>query len=139
MLLEHFAKYAASQRDPETLYHKDVGFPDDLDMPRGFRPVLNLKFGPHASEEALSDKYGEIRLPHRVDIRKGDIFEIGVRGKVVSKLAVRFSYDDTKDIVLIINPADGFVRTVWFNKKSDAHKSLDTSKYAKPDNAIAAR
>lgn len=141
MLLEHFQSYRDQRpvHATETLYHKEIGFPDDLDMPKGFQPVVNLRYSSHATEEALADKYGEIKLPHRVDIRKGDIFEIGVRGKTVTKLAVRFSYDATRDIILIINAADGFVRTVWFNLKTDKHRTLDRSKYGDPKAARPTR
>lgn len=138
MLLEHFQSYSTSQRpahDQETLYHKDVGFPSDLNMPRGFTSVLNLKYGGHAKEQALEDKYGKIQLPHRVDLRKGEIFEIGAKGNTVTKIGIRFKYDDTRDIILIVNPADGFVRTVWFNVAGDKHKTLDMSRYAKPKQA----
>lgn len=123
---------ALRQFPQETLYHKDIGFPADVKMPRGFHPVITLRYGPHANEESMRDKYGNIRLPKRVDVRRGEIFEIGVRNNVVSKLGVRFSYDDTRDLILIINPADGFVRTVWFNLKGDKHRTLDRSKYTKP-------
>lgn len=139
MLLEQFQSYSTAQRPAfaqETLYHKDVGFPKDLDMPRGFNSVMDLKYGGHAKEQALVDKYGAIQLPHRIDLRKGEIFEIGAKGKLVTKLGVRFKYDDTRDIILIVNPADGFVRTVWFNVSGDAHKTLDTSKYTKPTNPM---
>lgn len=138
MLLEKLQQYSTERRQhaPETLYHREIGFPDDLDMPRGFTPVMDLRYGPHANEQALEDKYGKIRLPHRVDIRKGDIFEIGTRGNTVTKLAVRFSYDDTRDIILIINPDNGSVRTVWFNLKSDKHRTLDRSKYADPKRPV---
>jgi hypothetical protein len=131
MLLEDF-RNRIPQQSNEVLYHREVGFPDDVHMPRGFNPVVDLRYGSHANEEALADKYGKIRLPHRVDIRKGDIFEIGVTGKEVTKIAVRFSYDETRDITIVILPRSGFVKTVWFNLKTDKHKSLNRAKYATP-------
>ena len=139
MLLEQLSPQRGNSphRSNEVLYHKDIGFPDDLNMPRGFQPVMNLRYSSHATEEALADKYGEIKLPHRVDIRKGETFEIGVSGTTVTKLGIRFSYDDKRDIIMIISPADGFVRTVWFNEKADKHRTLDRSKYATPRQANA--
>jgi hypothetical protein len=125
--------YQKPEHTSETLYHKDIGFPDNLEMPRGFHPIMSLTYSSHANEEALSDKYGEIRLPQRVDVRKGTTVEVGVRNNVVSKLVIRFSYDANKDIVMVINPNDGFVRTVWFNEKNDRHKTLDRSKYVDPN------
>lgn len=117
----------------EVLYHKDIGFPDDINLPRGFSPVMDLQYSAHANEEALKDRYGEIRLPHRIDVRKGTTIEIGVTNKTVTKMVIRFSYDETLDIVLVIIPDRAFVKTVWFNKKTDTHKSLDHSKYADPN------
>jgi hypothetical protein len=118
---------------PETLYHKDIGFPDNLEMPRGFHPIMSLRYSSHANEEALKDRYGVIRLPQRVDVRKGTTIEVGVRDKLVTKMVIRFDYDADKDIVMVINPADGFVRTVWFNQKNDQHNTLDRSKYVDPN------
>lgn len=140
MLLEHFQQYNSQRpqapRPAETLYHKEIGFPEDMNMPPGFNPVMSLRYGPHANEQALEDKYGKISLPHRVDVRKGDIFEIGTRGNTVTKIGARFSYDETRDIILIINANDGSVRTVWFNLKSDKHRTLDRSKYADPNQRV---
>ncbi len=120
------------QRDEELLYHEEIGFPDDIDMPRGFNPVVNLNYGSHAREEAMVDRYGKIRLPHRIDVRKGKIFEIGVTKNVVTKMVIRFTYDETRDIIIVLMPSSGFVKTVWFNLKTDTHKTLDRSKYAVP-------
>jgi hypothetical protein len=118
----------------EKLYHKDIGFPDDLELPAGFHPIMTLRYGSHANEEALKDRYGPIRLPQRIDVRKGTTIEVGVRDdRIISKMVIRFDYDAEKDIVMVINPKDGFVRTVWFNMKSDQHKTLDRSKYADPN------
>lgn len=117
---------------PEVLYHKDKGFPDDIEMPRGFTPVMDVTYSSHAKEEATKDIYGKIGLPHRIDVRKAQTVEIGVRGNVVSKLVLRFSYDDTRDIVMVLLPDRGFVKTVWLNEKSDQHKMTNLSRYADP-------
>ena len=139
MLLEHFQRsnYSTQQRQPsaneEVLYHKDIGFPDNLQLPPGFNPVMTLNYGSHAKQAAQDDRYGEMRLPHRIDLRKGETVEIGVTGRTVTKLVVRFSYNDRLDIVMVIMPAKSFVKTVWFNEKGDTHKTLNRSKYADPN------
>ena len=112
------------------LYHKEIGFPDSLEMPNGFSPVVKLRYSNHATAEALFDRYGKITLPASVDVRKGDTFEVEATNNVVSKMAVRFPYDATRDIIIVLHPVDGFVRTVWFNLKTDKHKTLDRSKYS---------
>lgn len=131
MLLEA-AFNRTNPQNGEVLYHKDKGFPDDINMPSGFHPVVSLNYGGHAKLEALKDKYGPMHLPQRIDVRKGETIEIGVTGKVVTKIVLRFSYDAEKDIIIVLMPASGFVKTVWFNLKSDQHKSLDLSRYSDP-------
>lgn len=116
----------------ELLYHKDIGFPDDINLPRGFNPVMSLRYSRHAEDEAQKDIHGDIRLPARMDVRTGQTVEIAVVNKMVTKMVVRFPYDAERDITMVIQPQDGFVRTVWFNEKVDQHKSLNKSKYADP-------
>jgi hypothetical protein len=132
MLLEELRPQIRYDRSAEILYHREKGFPEDVRLPRGFSPVIRLRYGSHARQESLADRYGNIKLPETIDVRKGDIFEIGVIGNVVSKMAVRFPYNDKLDMVLVIQPSDGFVRTVWANEKGDTHKTLNLSKYADP-------
>ena len=134
MLLEDFqyARRSPAPNQGEVLYHKDIGFPDNINLPQGFNPVMQLNYGSHARKEAMEDKYGEIRLPHRIDVRKGETIEIGVTGNTVTKMVIRFSYDQTRDIVMVFMPKGNFVKTVWFNLKTDHHKTLDHSKYATP-------
>lgn len=142
MLLEQLVapdRREAFNRD-EVLYHKDIGFPKDVVMPRGFTPKMYLNYGGHARYEAMADRYGQMKLPKMVDITKGQIIEIGVTNqmtgnqyeKVVTKMVVRFPYDDKKDLVIVIMIPTGFVKTVWANLKTDSHKTLDRSKYADP-------
>lgn len=133
MLLEDLRPQVRRDRDAEVLYHREKGFPEDVNLPRGFSPVMRLRYGSHARLEALQDRYGDIKLPTTIDIRTGEIFEIGVVGSTVTKMGVRFPYNDKLDFILIIQPADGFVRTVWANEKNDTHKTLNLSKYADPN------
>lgn len=128
MLLENIRRLDTD----EVLYHKDIGFPDNINLPRGFNPVVTLRYSSHAVEEASKDAYGQIRLPQRIDVRKGQTIEIGVTSNTVTKMVIRFPYNDTLDITMVILPSSGFVKTVWFNEKSDQHKSLNRAKYADP-------
>lgn len=117
---------------PETLYHKDIGFPSNLTLPKTFNNVTRVRYSQHAKDEASHDRYGDITLPNIIDFRKGETIEIGVRDKEITKIVIRFPHDKEKDIVMVVNPSDGFVRTVWFNMKNDTHNTLDKSKYARP-------
>ena len=116
-----------------SLYHKDIGFPENLELPRGFTPVMDLRYSQHAIDASRDDQYGAMRLPRRIDVRKGEMIEIEVTGRLITKMVVRFSYNEELDIVMVVNPSDGFVRTVWFNKKTDKHATLNRAKYATPE------
>lgn len=138
MLLEAISQQHSRYQRPssEVLYHKDVGFPEDINMPRNFNPVMSLRYGSHAEAAAHNDRYGEMRLPHRIDVRKGTTIEIGVTGKTVTKMVIRFDYNEQLDMVLVIIPESSFVKTVWFNEKGDKHSTLDRRKYADPNQQV---
>lgn len=131
MILENIRPLPPRNRS-ELLYHKDIGFPEDINLPAGFDPVMTLRYSNHAQQEAQKDIYGDIKLPPRVDVRRGQTIEIAVSGTLVTKMVIRFPYDDTRDITMVIQPEDGFVRTVWLNDKTDQHTSLNRAKYADP-------
>lgn len=115
----------------EKLYHKEIGFPDGIRMPAGFNPVVRLSYSGHAQAEA-NDRYGQLKLPSVIDVRKADVVEMGVTGKTVTKIVARMPYDNEKDIVIVFLPDSGRVKTVWANLKTDKHKTLDRSKYSDP-------
>ncbi len=132
MLLEDLRPQVRQDQSAERLYHREKGFPQNVNLPRGFSPIVRLRYGGHARQEAMADRYGNLKLPDVIDVRKGDIFEIGVTGNTVTKMAVRMPYDDKIDLVVVFMPSDGFVKTVWANTKSDTHKTINLSKYADP-------
>lgn len=132
MLLEDLRQQVRPDQSAERLYHREKGFPEHVNLPRGFSPVIRLRYGSHSRQEAMADRYGNLKLPDSIDVRKGDIFEIGVTGNTVTKMAVRMPYDDKIDLVIVFMPSDGFVKTVWANTKGDTHKTLNLSKYADP-------
>lgn len=106
------------------LFHKDIGIPKFLSMPRAGAP---LKFGAH-SIQALRDD--NVTPPKELPVDYKLIETEWTDGRV-SKWVVRFGIDATDDLVLALNP-DYSVRTAWVNKKSDKHSTLDKRKYAHP-------
>lgn len=119
------------------LYHREIGFPKNwIDLlPRNFRPFdVKLVYGSHARQEAMSDRYGSIELPNHLSFKDDAVklFELEIKDGVVVKMGVRMPHDELNDIIVIFQPHDGFVRTVWLNRKDDKHKTLDASKYRKP-------
>lgn len=114
----------------EKLYHFELGFPKHLTI-RKVGP-LKLKYSRHAQSAAKNDRYGIITLPETVVIEPQDLIEIGMVGEKPTKIVVRQAYDVLHDIIIVMNTADNLVRTVWLNRRSDLHKTLDVRKYCKP-------
>lgn len=113
-------------------YHEKIGFPKNVVLPSG---KINLKYGPHSRKEALEDKYGNIILPNSIDLNSAYIYEIVVNPlNDIVKAACRTSYDDKRDLILVISFPDHFVITVWSNYKSDVHHTLNKSNYSVPEN-----
>jgi hypothetical protein len=114
------------------LFHRDIGFPADLDITLYTRRPLALRYSSHARRAAAGDRYGAAILPQVLHVAAGDLVEAEVlSAPVVTKLVVRTRYSATLDLVLVVLPC-GFVKTVWFNKRDDQHGTLDRSKYAHP-------
>lgn len=70
--------------------------------------------------------------PFEVQLSK-DYYALGP-GWHVTKYVVRVSYDETRDVTIVIatNPKNknhAFVKTAWLNDKQDVHKTLNKIKY----------
>ncbi len=105
--------------------------PAGLKLPQG-KFVLN--YSDHALQEKKKDKFGEISLPEMLDTEKAEVVEVELDKLGVSKIVYRAPMDNYRDISLAIIPGKKtmFVKTVWSNIWNDRHKTLNTSRYAKP-------
>lgn len=112
---------------PTVLYHKDVFAPASVFRSPG---VTRVRYGHHAVAAAESDRYGNLsrHLRPYVDMDEAEIVEVEVTNGEISKRVIRVPVEDDLVLVLVIN-ADGFVKTVWGNRASDTHKTLDRSKF----------
>lgn len=117
------------------VFHRDVFMPEVISTALKGR-WLTLSYGWHAQQEML-DKYCVINNPPN-KIKVENPVEVTVEAlagkKQITKLVVRQKYNSELDIVLVIKPefalGRGFVKTVWINKATDLHKTLDKSKFA---------
>lgn len=121
------------------LYHPEVFLPDFYVKPTG--DVL-LKYTAHARRAARTDRYGMIDIESMdvLDLDEVEVVEIGVDNGAVVKYVVRGGYDNEHDIVLVLvammepsrtwGTKRAVVKTVWLNKKSDTHRTLDRKRYA---------
>ncbi len=114
-------------RSAPQLFHKDIGLPIGLAMPQA---GLSLRYGFHA-QDRQAEKIPSGALPKTLPNGFTVIEAESVRGKAM-KWVVRFPFTADSDLVLVIT-MDGFVKTLWLNKKSDLHKSLNRSAYLKPN------
>jgi hypothetical protein len=113
------------------LYHKEVRIPEELRKLAVFKG--GLEYGKHAKSEANLDRYGHIELPSQFDSTAADLIEVEwdrIKRRV-TKCVWRQALDTQRDLVIVVIPETGFVKTVWVNLKTDKHHTLDRSKYNK--------
>jgi len=81
----------------------------------------------HAKERALTKG---IQLPRSLHISPGDIVELELIGGRATKLVVRQAMTERVDRVLVLVPnGEGWTCvTVWTNKKTDTHATLDRAR-----------
>lgn len=115
-------------------YHRQVGFPATVAVPQG---ALELRPTRHAVDELLTDRYGTVgdEVPEFLNLSADMVFEMTVRRGRVDSYVVRFEWDEERDMVLVLVPvgrSEALVKTMWFNRRDDQHRSLDVSRYDKP-------
>ena len=113
------------------LYHSELGFPESLKIKDQY--TFNLIYGAHAMRAAKTDRYGDMKLPYLVIIPRDYIVEIETKDDIeVDKIVFRIPYEHEEDLdlCLVVMPRTQFVKTVWFNKASDTHTTLDKMKYS---------
>lgn len=111
------------------LFHTDLRVPDQVKSQIRQTGLVVPKYSQHAQDVA---REREIELPDLIDYTKCRPFEIECKKDgTIEKVAYRTSYadDPKRDLILIVHPADNFVRTVWLNRVEDQHATLDRSLY----------
>jgi len=112
------------------LFHKELGLPPEVDKLEG--RTFNLRYSRHAQTACVSDRYGIIKPPMLLPVRRDQIVEAELFNGWVLKATVRIPYNAVYDLVLVIMPeryGEAFVKTCWLNRKDDTHRTLDRSKY----------
>lgn len=123
----------------EILYHPEVFMPNWFEVPTE-RAVL--RYSRHAMAACGSKRgmpvFESIPLCRfelvELGVRKNKVNQLGMpaRPPKVSKIVMRGHYDDKRDIVFVLIPEDEyyFVKTCWYNNRTDRHKTLDRTRYA---------
>lgn len=115
-------------RPKDGLYHFETGFPTVFTPNVG---TIELKYSTHARTAALSDRYGLIYLPNKLDTAKAKCIEVQYKNGYVNKLVYRTHYTIGLDVCFVVYVAAShfIVATVWLNRKNDIHLTLDRKNY----------
>ena len=109
------------------LYHRD------LYMPKGVLALedreVTFIVSAHAKRAAREDRYGFLTIPEKIRFDGKDVVEAEFEDGKLKKLVVRLPYDARRDAVYVFNVADGLLKTVWANLKSDLHFTLKKELY----------
>lgn len=108
------------------LYHTDIRLPANFVAPA---QTVTVDYSDHARKAAHNDRYGFMDLPYTLPLRSGKVIEVGMENGRVAKILFRFQYDNDLDMCIVLIPGRWFAKTVWFNERTDSHKTLDRSKY----------
>lgn len=120
------------------LYHSEIGIPAEALNPFFAGRTFRLDYTRHAKHAAISDRYGPLtKAPLSLTINPGEVFEAQVESGRVVKFAVRLTAGFSAaspdvDLVLVLMPTGGLfltVKTLWLNKRTDKHVTLDRNKY----------
>jgi hypothetical protein len=115
----------------ETLYHSEIRLPRGFVAPTG---RVELSWTRHADSERTKDRYAEIPKFKGLSLKRFSVVEVGMVGGTVSKIVFRGRLDDINDVVIVLIPNGNrpwTVKTAWINRKTDAHKTLDRSRYVR--------
>ena len=112
------------------LYHRDIF------MPAIVRELPSRTLAPrvtsHARDAAASDRYGVLNIPAAISFCGRDVVEAEFTDKKLSKLVIRLPYDGARDAVYAVGFGEtgAFLKSMWFNLKSDTHATLRRELYA---------
>ena len=90
-------------------------------------PARSVTYTRHAKDRALTKG---VTLSKSIYISAGDVVELELDGRRLTKLVVRQSMDAHLDRVLVLVPnGEGWTCvTAWTNKKTDTHATLDRAR-----------
>jgi len=110
-------------------FHKEIGFPDRIDIPTG---RISVNPTDHSKNRSDNHKHGEFDIPNEVFVHEDDVIELKTRNGNLWRMLIRVSYNETYDICIVLNVNTNEVVTAWRNRVTDTHDILDTSEYDSP-------
>lgn len=123
------------------LYHKQIGLPVGATLPWTTHEI-ELVYSEHARQEAQSDRYANMPFYSSMEFAEHEVIEVEVQDQQPVKAVLRIPCEDHPglDMVLVLlapehrpgNNPKSVVKTVWFNRRSDSHKTLRRHLYQQP-------
>lgn len=114
------------------LYHREVYWTDDIQkqIDVALNSGLQFQFSNHAIDKEFIRQIPTSSIT--IDkLKNGECFEVLMENNKVIKFVIRYGFDDIYDLssVWIPNSDCLFCKTIWLNKKTDKHKTLDKKNY----------
>ena len=107
----------------------------NMQLHKGLEPVL-LTYSKHALERAEMRHVGREGLPAFLTVKQGEIVEVEFikETRKVFKIVVRKALSQLDDIIYILVPLDLVLKnfkvlTIYINKASDKHKTLNKERF----------
>ena len=127
------------------LFHKEIFIPQDY-LSKAEYFVKSFNKYPYVLSKHLQERYeldrshgydnGITKILDKLSSLDGYIFEIEVENNKVIKYCIRVKFDESQDICFAIMPRykHSLIKTAWLNSNTDAHYTLDKSKYVDEKN-----
>ena len=111
-----------------TLYHSQKGIPEEVKKALPTKPMW-LHYSRHAEVARYNDRYGVAPELQQLDPALAQVIEVETENDRPVKVVYRTNVNPQYDLCLVTNIPTGLVRTVWMNKVSDTHQTLNYSRY----------
>lgn len=116
------------------LYHREIGLPAGASRLWTDPEWLQMVYSEHALRAAEDDRYGRVPLYREMAFAPEELVEVEYQNGQPVKAVFRTPLEDVAgnkspfDLVIVMLPPerDGkvFVKTVWYNVRSDGHRTL---------------
>lgn len=123
------------------LYHREIGIPADAARAWVAPEFLQMVYSEHALRASEDDRYGRVPLYREMAFAPEELVEVEYRDGKPVKAVFRTPLEDIAgkcspfDLVIVMLPPEGgkvFVKTVWYNLRTDAHRTLRRYLYQQP-------
>lgn len=116
------------------LFHFELQFPKNAKLHFG---TIDLVYTNHAKRACKTDRYGKIDPPKQLNTDNAKVIEAEIvksnnNTLHTKKVVYRVPYKGSNDLCIVLVPDTNMVKTVWINKTTDRHSTLNTQRYNTP-------